>query len=106
MPGSERHLSSAWDINSHICVVKAWIALGRFRRIRPTPLSAEIRTSSLMVLPAALLAEQVAADDHAHDLVGALEDRMHPQVAPEALDRIVHQIAVAAVELQCAVDDR
>ena len=31
---------------------------------------------------------------------------MHPQIAPEALDRIIHQIAVAAVELQRAVDDR
>src|SRR5205085_8051108 len=53
-----------------------------------------------------LLAEQVAADDHAHDLVGAFQDRMDPKIPPEALDRVILQIAVTAVKLERAIDDR
>src|SRR4051812_6819506 len=51
------------------------------------------------------LAKHVPGDDDAHDLVGALQDRMDAKVAPEALDRVIHQIAVAAVELERPVDD-
>src|SRR5215213_1839320 len=130
--GSERHLSRASLITSHIRVVSAWIAFGRLSRIRPTPPSTPIRTSSVMnPLPvgeggsrprrrkgevveresglphptlsrgerAYSLPKHVPAYDHPHDLVRSLEDRMDPEVAPEALDRIVHQIPVAAVEL-------
>ena len=43
-----------------------------------------------------LLPQHFAGDDHAHDLVGAFKDRMDPQIAPETLDRIVAQIAIAA----------
>src|SRR6185295_12252604 len=133
---SARHLSSASLITSHICVVSAWIALGRLSRSRPTAPSVVMMTSSLIsplpmgeggsrrrrrkgevveCLPhptlsrgerAYSLAQQVPADDHPHHLVGALEDRVDPKVAPEALDRIVHQIAVAAVQLKRAIDDR
>src|SRR3546814_6971090 len=50
------------------------------------------------------LPRQLAADDHAHHLVGAFEDRMDAQITPEALDRVIHQIAVAAVKLERAID--
>src|SRR3546814_1832652 len=51
------------------------------------------------------LAQQVPSDDHPHHLIGAFEDRMDAQVAPETLDRIVAQIAIAAEQLQRVVDD-
>src|SRR5215470_2431126 len=53
----------------------------------------------------ALLPQQVAGDDDAHDLVGAFEDLVHPQVAQIALDREVFEITVAAMQLQRLVDD-
>src|SRR4051812_26099117 len=40
---------------------------------------------------AASLPGQLAADDHAHHLVGAFEDRVDPEVAPEAFDRVILQ---------------
>src|ERR1051326_4972493 len=52
-----------------------------------------------------LLAEEVAGDDDAHDLVGAFEDLMHAQVAQIALDRKVLEVAVAAMQLQRLVGD-
>src|SRR5216684_4595842 len=44
-------------------------------------------------------------NDHPHDLVGALEDLVHTQVAEIALDGEVLQVAVAAMQLQRLVDD-
>ena len=44
--------------------------------------------------------QQLAGDDQAHDLVGAFEDLVHPDVAQEALDWIVAQVAIATVKLQ------
>src|SRR5690348_17076498 len=52
-----------------------------------------------------LLPEEVAGDDDAHDLVGAFEDLMHPQIAQIALDREILEIAVAAMQLQRLVGD-
>ena len=49
--------------------------------------------------------EQLAADDDAHDLVRALEDLVHAQVAHDLLDAVVVQVAVAAVQLQRLVRD-
>src|SRR3546814_7515105 len=46
-----------------------------------------------------------SSDLHPHHLIGAFEDRMDAQVAPETLDRIVAQIAIAAEQLQRVVDD-
>ena len=51
------------------------------------------------------LAEEVAGDDDAHDLVGAFEDLVHAQIAQIALDREILEIAVAAMQLQRLVDD-
>src|SRR5580692_6038180 len=48
----------------------------------------------------ASLPQEVAGDDDAHDLVGAFEDLVHPDVAQIALDREVLQIAIAAMQLQ------
>src|SRR5580704_3776966 len=45
------------------------------------------------------------ADDEAHDLVGTFENLMHPHITQDPFDRMVVQIAIAAVELQTAVDD-
>src|SRR5476649_325242 len=44
-------------------------------------------------------------NDHTHDLVGALEDLVHPKVAQVTLDGKVLQIAVATVQLQRVVHD-
>src|SRR5215212_195047 len=49
--------------------------------------------------------QQLAGNDHPHDLIGALQDAVHPEVAQHALDRMVLEVAVAAVELQGLVGD-
>src|SRR5215831_13895858 len=51
-----------------------------------------------------LIPEHSAADDHAHDLVGTLKYLMHAHVAQDALDRMIAQIAIAAMQLQAAID--
>src|SRR5947209_1531524 len=54
---------------------------------------------------APLTHQEPARNDHAHDLVGALEDLMHPQVAQIALDGKVFQVAIPAMQLQGVVHD-
>ncbi len=49
--------------------------------------------------------EDGAADDDVHDFIRALKDLVHAAVSEVALDGVVFQIAVAAVQLQAAVDD-
>ena len=51
------------------------------------------------------LTQQLPSDDHAHDFVGTFENAVDAQISEEALDRIILEIAVAAVELQRAVDN-
>src|ERR1700736_5175981 len=46
-----------------------------------------------------------AADHHPHDLVGSLEDSVHPQIPDDLLQPVLAQIAVAAVQLQRPVCD-
>ena len=46
-----------------------------------------------------------AADDLLHDLVGAAVDARHARVGVRARDRVLEHVAVAAVQLQAAVDD-
>jgi Domain of unknown function (DUF4189) len=48
----------------------------------------------------AIASQHLARDHHAHDLVGALQDLMHAQVAHELLEPIVLQVAVTAMDLQ------
>ncbi|CAE1299875.1 unnamed protein product [Acanthosepion pharaonis] len=62
------------------------------------------RQSSCQRLASVL--QKIPPDDHSHHLIGAFRDRMHAQIAPEAFDRVIHQIAVAAMELQRPVDHR
>src|SRR3546814_4171166 len=52
------------------------------------------------------LAERVPCNDHTHDLVGAFQNGMDPQVAPEAFDWIILKIAIASLKLKRTVDHR
>src|SRR5439155_17651628 len=61
--------------------------------------------SGVEVVSAAVAAEHLARDDDAHDLVGAFQDLVHPQVPYQLLEAIVVEVAVAAVHLQRVVDD-
>src|SRR3546814_16386640 len=54
---------------------------------------------------AASLRQQLAGDDDAHDLVGAFQDLVHPQVPKVALDGVVLDVAVTAVKLQRLIAD-
>src|SRR5688572_28151321 len=88
-------------------LVSAWIALGRFSRIRPALPVTKVMISFISLSSVeGSLPKHVAGDDHAHDLVGPLQDRMDPEIAPEALDRIILQITIAAVKLERPVDHR
>src|SRR3546814_8075540 len=58
------------------------------------PYTTLFRSSKSLHRPS--LAQQVPSHDHPHHLIGSFEDRMDAQVAPEALDRIILQIAIAA----------
>src|SRR4029079_16013503 len=51
-----------------------------------------------------LVSEHSAADDDPHDLVGALKNLVDPHIAQYALDGIVAQIAITAMQLQAAID--
>src|SRR3546814_17992928 len=48
---------------------------------------------------------QITADNHPHHLVRAFKDAVDAKVAVDALDRIIHQIAIAAVKLERAIGD-
>ena len=52
-----------------------------------------------------VLAELFPAGDHSHDFVGSLKDAVDAQIAQDTFDRIVLQIAVAAVQLQRTIGD-
>src|SRR6185437_15719748 len=52
----------------------------------------------------ALIPQHSATDDQPHDLVGAFEYLVHTDVAQDALNRMIAQIAVAAMQLQAAID--
>src|SRR3546814_15985364 len=54
---------------------------------------------------AASLRQQLAGDDDAHDLVGAFQDLVHPQVPKVALDGGVLGVAVTAVKRQGLISD-
>src|SRR5258707_6204274 len=50
--------------------------------------------------------QQIPADNQPHHLVGAFEDLVYAQVAQDALDWVIAQVAVAAVKLQTAIHHR
>src|SRR6478736_115095 len=73
------------------------------RPIWPSPRNATFM-SDLLVLRSSVR-EQLAADDHAHDLVRPLQDLMHTQIAHHLLDPVLVEVTVAAVQLQRLVRD-
>ena len=46
---------------------------------------------------------QIARDDHPHDLIRAFKDLMDPQIAHDLLNAIIGKVSVAAMELQALV---
>src|SRR5262245_22518873 len=60
------------------------------------------RDHSIVVRPS--ISQQIPAHDQPHYLVGALENLVHAQIPQHPLDRMIAQIAIAAVDLQAAVD--
>jgi hypothetical protein len=48
---------------------------------------------------------QAAGDEQLHDLVGAGIDAHHPRIAIKPRDRVLVHVAVAAKQLQAAIDD-
>jgi hypothetical protein len=49
--------------------------------------------------------QQCAADDQPHDLVSAFKNLMDANVAQHPLDRVVAQVAKAAVQLETTIKD-
>ena len=52
-----------------------------------------------------LISQYITANDQPHHLVGAFQNLVHAQIAQDALDWMIAQVAVAAVKLQAAIDD-
>src|SRR6056297_3891043 len=113
-PSSSAQSSSAASIRVHMSQVRALSALGRLSVMRPARPSTRIRMSSLILGPDPLhLSENTqipgvpsarrqhaARHDQPHDLVGALEDLVHAQIAHHLLDPVIGQVPVAAMQLQ------
>ena len=55
--------------------------------------------------PGKVLQPHVLGDDHLHDLAGAAVDAVDPVVRVQPGDRVLVDVAVAAVQLQAPVDD-
>src|SRR6202521_770075 len=102
--GSRAHslslAASAWTMP---CVT-ALSACGRFSVITPAAPHRSNRMSCSALKARPSIPQQVAADDHPHHLVGALENLMDAHVAQHALDRMIAQVTVAAVELQATFE--
>src|SRR5918994_4578910 len=90
-PCSARHMSND----------SAFRARGRFKVTITTPPRCSMRMSSLARMVSAV--EQATGDDQPHDLVGAFEDLVHPDISEEALYCVFLYVAVAAVQLQGVV---
>src|ERR1700761_8400445 len=85
-----------------------WPALTRFADIGPPMLPKPRKAIEVIAAFLSGRAEPCGlgpADDDPHDLVGALEDSMHPQVAHDLFQTILAQVAVATVQLQGLVGD-
>ena len=65
----------------------AFRARGQFKVTTTKPPRCSIRMSSLARILSAV--EQATGDDQPHDLVGAFEDLVHPDVSEEALDGVL-----------------
>src|SRR4051794_38128650 len=102
--GSASRRSSVSAISARICGERALRASGRFSRTRPTRNSStETSTcaTALLCLQGRhrVLAGGGAPDDQLLDLRGPLVQRRHPGVAQVTLDRVVVDVAGAAVDL-------
>src|SRR3954471_19304089 len=102
--GSASKRSSASMISARICGERALRASGRFSRTRPTwSSSTETSTWATALLRFEgrhrVLAGRGAADDQLLDLRGALVEGGDAGVAQVALDRVVVDVAGAAVDL-------
>ena len=84
-PRTRRAPREARDIAS----VSALSAFGRFSVMRPDRASRRTTADAARRLIALPPAEDRARDDQPHDLVGALEDLMHAQVAHDLLDAVL-----------------
>src|SRR5439155_26704561 len=67
--------------------------------------SANCPATTSTFITASSIPQQITADDQPHHLVGAFQDLVDAHVAQDPLDRMIAQVAVAAVKLQAAVDD-
>src|SRR5690348_7830225 len=104
MRSSLRHWVRAAVMASVIAALRALSALGRLSVMRPAAPSRRITASS--VISFSLVAVQhVARDDDAHDLIGAFENLMHPEIAHCLFDPEILEIAIAAMDLQRFIGD-
>src|SRR3954463_2813659 len=102
--GSASSRSSVSAISARISGESALRASGRFSRSRATWCSSTETSTWATALPLfygrhRVLARSGAADDQLLDLRGALVERGHAGVAQVALDRVVVDVAGAAVDL-------
>src|SRR5215468_5535810 len=72
---------------------------------RPRGVRTASYTNASVILFLLFAALEAARDEKLHDLVGPGIDALHPRVAVHARDRIFVHIAIAAEQLQAAVDD-
>src|SRR5262249_23829069 len=72
---------------------------------RPRGVRTASYTNASVILFLLFAALEAARDEKLHDLVGAGIDPLHPRVAVHARDRIFVHIAIAAEQLEAAVDD-
>src|ERR1700721_2476549 len=129
--GSVSKRSSAASMPSDISYVIALIAFGRFNRMIPAePSRRTIRSPSVAVTaadaviahrplsfplplrereksaaPSSRTLDHLTRHDQPHDLVGAFQNLMHPQVAHDLFDAVLAQVTVTAMQLQRLVGD-
>src|SRR5258708_18641296 len=105
MVGSFSQPGMTFSISRIMPCVSAFSAVGRLSVMRPRPSLTSNRISGSDIRTplrtgCALPHQQPARNDDPHDLVGAFEDLVHPEVAQIALDGKVLQVAVTAMQLQ------
>src|ERR1700730_14195437 len=99
---SSRHRSSSAPSRRTMPCVTALSAAGRSSVTMPAAPRRSNRISASLAIGS--ISDEIAAHDQPHDLVAAFENLVDPHVAQHALDRVIAQIAVAAMELQAAID--
>src|SRR6185369_8845459 len=100
--GSFAHRSSSARSARTMPWVTALSAWGRLSVITPAAPRRSNRISD-WTMPS-LVPQHCTADDQAHDLIRTLKNLMHTYITQHAFDRVIAQVAVAAVQLQAAID--